>query len=52
MSITVDNGTVFGSRAMGAWAYQFGVQLDFIRPANRWRTFTSSLLTDGCAMNA
>src|ERR1700738_364223 len=32
VSITVDNGTEFGSRAMDAWAYQFGVQLDFIRP--------------------
>jgi putative transposase len=31
-SITVDNGTEFCSRAMEAWAYQFGVQLDFIRP--------------------
>ena len=25
-------GTEFGSRAMEAWAYKFGVQLDFIRP--------------------
>jgi putative transposase len=25
-------GTEFGSRAMDGWAYQFGVQLDFIRP--------------------
>jgi putative transposase len=32
VSITVDNGTEFGSRAMEAWAYQYGVQLDFIRP--------------------
>jgi len=31
-SITVDNGTEFYSRAMEAWAYQYGVQLDFIRP--------------------
>ena len=31
-SITVDNGTEFCSRAMEAWASQFGVQLDFIRP--------------------
>jgi len=31
-SITVDNGTPFGSRAMNAWAYRYGVQLDFIRP--------------------
>ena len=31
-SITVDNGTEFVSRAMDVWAYQHGVQLDFIRP--------------------
>jgi putative transposase len=31
-SITVDNGSEFYSRAMEAWAYQYGVQLDFIRP--------------------
>ena len=29
---TVDNGSEFASRAMEAWAYQYGVQLDFIRP--------------------
>jgi putative transposase len=32
LSITVDNGSEFYSRAMEAWAYQYGVQLDFIRP--------------------
>jgi putative transposase len=32
VSITVDNGTEFYSRAMEAWAYQYGVQLAFIRP--------------------
>jgi putative transposase len=31
-SITVDNGTEFCSRAMESWAYQYRVQLDFIRP--------------------
>ena len=31
-SITVDNGTEFQSKAMDVWAYQHGVQLDFIRP--------------------
>ena len=30
--ITVDNGTEFQSKAMDLWAYQHGVQLDFIRP--------------------
>ncbi len=32
VSITVDNGTEFASKAMDAWAYYFGVQLDFILP--------------------
>jgi putative transposase len=32
VSITVDNGAEFYSRAMEAWAYQYGVQLVFIRP--------------------
>lgn len=31
-SITVDHGTEFMSRASEDWAYQRGVQLDFIRP--------------------
>jgi putative transposase len=30
-SITVDNGTVFASKAMGLWAYKNGVHLDLIR---------------------
>jgi putative transposase len=32
VSITVDNGTEFASNAMDVWAYQYRVQLDFIRP--------------------
>lgn len=32
ISITVDNGTEFVSKAMDGWAYQHGVQLEFIRP--------------------
>ena len=32
VSITVDNGTEFTSRALDAWAYQHGVELQFIRP--------------------
>jgi putative transposase len=31
-SITVDHGTEFMSRSLEDWAYQRGVQLDFIRP--------------------
>jgi len=30
-SITVDNGSEFANRAMDAWAYRQGVQLEFIR---------------------
>jgi putative transposase len=32
MSITVDNGSEFASRAMDEWAYRYGIHLDFIRP--------------------
>ena len=32
MSITVDHGTDFTSRALDDWAYRRGVKLDFIRP--------------------
>ena len=31
LAITVENGSEFCSRAMEAWAYQYDVQLDFIR---------------------
>jgi putative transposase len=31
-SITADNGSEFAGRAMDAWSYQYGVQLEFIRP--------------------
>lgn len=31
-AITVDHGTEFTSKALDEWAYQRGVQLDFIRP--------------------
>ena len=36
--ITVDNGSEFASKALDAWAYAHGVQLDFIRPGNPWTT--------------
>ena len=32
VSITVDNGTEFASKAMDVWACPYRVQLDFIRP--------------------
>jgi len=51
-SITADNGTEFCSRAMEAWAYQFGVQLDFIRPGRPLRIAISNRLTDVYATNA
>src|SRR5579863_10139308 len=31
-SITVDNRSEFATRAMDAWAYRHGIQLDFIGP--------------------
>ena len=30
--ITIDNGSEFISRKLDAWAYYYGVKLDFIRP--------------------
>jgi len=36
-AITVDHGTEFTSRAFDEWAWQRGVQLDFI-PASLWKT--------------
>ena len=50
-SITVDHGTEFQSRALEDWAYSRGVQLDFIRRANPWKTRSSSRLTGGCVMS-
>jgi putative transposase len=31
-SVVMDNGPEFTSRALDAWAYEHGIQLDFIRP--------------------
>ena len=51
-SITVDNGSEFVSRAMEAWAYQYGVQLDFIRPGrpveNSYSESFNGRLRDEC----
>jgi putative transposase len=51
-SITVDNGSEFYSRAMEAWAYQYAVQLDFIRPGkpveNSYIESFSGRLQDEC----
>jgi putative transposase len=40
LSITVDHGTEFTSKALEEWAYQRGVKLDFIHPGNLRRTGT------------
>jgi len=37
-AITVDHGTEFTSRALDEWAWQRGVELDFIGPASLWKT--------------
>ena len=51
-SITVDNGSEFASRAMDAWAYRQGVQLEFIRPGkpmdNRFIESFNGRLRDEC----
>lgn len=31
-SITADNGSEFAGKAMDAWSYQYGINLEFIRP--------------------
>lgn len=36
-SITTDNGGEFAGRAMEAWAYLIGVQMNFIRLASPFR---------------
>jgi len=51
-SIIADNGSEFAGKAMDAWAYQYGVHLEFIRRASRSTMATSNRLTDGYAMNA
>ncbi len=52
LSITVDHGTEFMSRALEDWAYQRGVQLDFIRPGkpveNAFIESFNSRLRDEC----
>ncbi len=34
-AITVDHGTEFTSKALDEWAWEHGVELDFIRPGKR-----------------
>jgi putative transposase len=51
-SITVDHGTEFMSRALEDWAYQRGVQLDFIRPGKLVENAHIESLTAGCGTSA
>jgi putative transposase len=51
-SITVDHGTEFMSRALEDWAVARGVQLDFIRPGNPWKTPLSRPSTGAFATSA
>ena len=44
-------GTEFASKAMDVLPYRYGVHLDFIRPANRWRIAISNHLADAYATN-
>ena len=50
-SITTDNGGEFAGRAMEAWAYRLGVQMDFIRPGGPFSTASSRVSTADCGMN-
>ena len=38
-SLVMDNGPEFASRALDAWAYERGIQLDFIRPGKPIKNF-------------
>ncbi len=52
VSITVDHGTEFTSRALEAWAWERGVKLDFIHPGkpneNRYIDSFNGRLRDEC----
>lgn len=51
-TITVDNGSEFASKALGVWAYEHGVTLDFIRPGkpveNAWIESFNGRFRDEC----
>ena len=51
-TISLDNGPEFHSRALDAWAFQHGVQLQFIRPGkpveNAFIESFNSRFRDGC----
>lgn len=51
-SINLDNGSEFYSKALDAWSYHNGVQLEFIRPGkpveNRFIEFFNGKLRDKC----
>jgi putative transposase len=51
-SITVDHGTEFMSRALEDRPFARGVQLDFMRPGNPWKTRLLNRLTADCAVSA
>ena len=50
--ITVDNGPGFTSKAMDAWAYERGIQLNFVRPGNPVEKHVRRASTDGSEGNA
>jgi putative transposase len=52
ISVTVDHGSEFTSRALEEWAWRRGVKLDFIRPGKPMETGTSSRSTVACATSA
>jgi putative transposase len=51
LSITADNGSEFVSKAMDAWSYQHGVQLDLIRPGKPVENSYIESFNGRCAMN-
>jgi putative transposase len=52
VSITVDNGTEFASKAMEVWAISSAYNSTSCGRASRWKTAISNHSTEGCATNA
>ncbi len=52
VSITVDHGSEFISKALEDWAWRRGVKLDFTRPGKLWKSGTSSRSTAGSETSA
>jgi putative transposase len=52
VSLTLDHGTEFKSKALEKWAWRRGEKLDFTSQGSQWTTGTQSSLTGFCAVSA